>query len=235
MGGRIARPTSFGAWLRTLRIAANLSQVELAQRAGLSAKAIGALERGERRRPRPYTRRRLAAALGGREDEWRPLLSDGASPAPAPSPPPAELGRQPGPHERAAAWELYVELITRIAVAHLSSDRGLLREALDSLYSLFATARIILKRHGAELAGDARVVRLTVAVLDEVLRPVLSEWHPLLLDHESRRPPEVSGVQHERAWARNQELRAVLAATRVCLAQHASRLADLAAEPDVHD
>lgn len=59
--GRAGR---FGQRLRSLREAAALTQEELAHRAGLTSSAIGALERGERRRPYPHTVRALAAALG---------------------------------------------------------------------------------------------------------------------------------------------------------------------------
>jgi len=55
---------SFGERLRRYREAAGLSQEELAERAGISGKAIGALERGERRRPYPATVRQIADALG---------------------------------------------------------------------------------------------------------------------------------------------------------------------------
>jgi predicted ATPase/DNA-binding CsgD family transcriptional regulator/transcriptional regulator with XRE-family HTH domain len=61
MGG--ARSTDFGERLRRLREAAGLSQEELASRAGLAAKGIGALERGERKHPYPHTIRALADAL----------------------------------------------------------------------------------------------------------------------------------------------------------------------------
>ena len=60
--------TSFGTRLKRLREAAGLTQEKLASRAGLTAKAIGALERGERRRPYPHTVRSLADALGLSED-----------------------------------------------------------------------------------------------------------------------------------------------------------------------
>ncbi|MDP9437408.1 MAG: helix-turn-helix domain-containing protein, partial [Actinomycetota bacterium] len=56
--------TPFGAMLKRLRDAAGLTQEELAQRAGLTAKAVSALERGERRRPYPHTVRSLSDALG---------------------------------------------------------------------------------------------------------------------------------------------------------------------------
>jgi len=54
----------FGVQLRHYRELAGLSQDQLAERAGLSAKAIGALERGERRRPHPQTVDLLVKALG---------------------------------------------------------------------------------------------------------------------------------------------------------------------------
>ena len=53
----------FAARLRGVRDAAALTQEELAERAGLTTNAIGALERGERRRPYPDTVRALADAL----------------------------------------------------------------------------------------------------------------------------------------------------------------------------
>ena len=59
----MGRVGPFAQRLRALREAAALTQEELAQRAGLTSNAIGALERGERRRPYPHTVRALAAAL----------------------------------------------------------------------------------------------------------------------------------------------------------------------------
>ncbi|MDQ2831377.1 MAG: helix-turn-helix domain-containing protein, partial [Chloroflexota bacterium] len=46
---------AFGALLRRHRLAASLSQEALAERAGLSANAVAALERGRRSAPRPDT------------------------------------------------------------------------------------------------------------------------------------------------------------------------------------
>jgi predicted ATPase/DNA-binding XRE family transcriptional regulator len=57
------RMSSFGIQLRSLRQATGLTQEELANRAGLTAKGIGALERGERQRPYPHTVRVLADAM----------------------------------------------------------------------------------------------------------------------------------------------------------------------------
>jgi predicted ATPase/transcriptional regulator with XRE-family HTH domain len=68
-------PDSFGARLRRLREDAGLSQEELAEQADLTRKAIGALERGERRRPYPATVRHLAEALGLSAEERATLLA----------------------------------------------------------------------------------------------------------------------------------------------------------------
>jgi transcriptional regulator with XRE-family HTH domain len=54
----------FGAWVRRQRVAAGLSQEDLAERSGLSIRAISDLERGRTTRPYPRTRRLLVTALG---------------------------------------------------------------------------------------------------------------------------------------------------------------------------
>src|SRR3712207_250621 len=77
---------TFGSRLRRLREAAGLTQEELALRAGLSPRAISALERGERQRPYPHTVRTLADARGLSEEERASLLATrprGATAAPA--------------------------------------------------------------------------------------------------------------------------------------------------------
>jgi len=65
----------FGALLRRLREASSLTQEELASRAGLTARGISDLERGERRRPHPHTVRALADALDLPEDERAALIA----------------------------------------------------------------------------------------------------------------------------------------------------------------
>lgn len=65
---------SFGDVLRDLRAARSLTQEELAERAGITVKAVSALERGERRRPYPHTVRSLVDALDLDEEERRRLV-----------------------------------------------------------------------------------------------------------------------------------------------------------------
>jgi predicted ATPase/DNA-binding XRE family transcriptional regulator len=96
------QPPSFGQVLRQLRAAAALSQAELAERAGVSARGISDLERDLRQAPRPETARLLADALA-LDDDARTALLAAAHPAqfPAQSPPPASLaGALPVPLTR---------------------------------------------------------------------------------------------------------------------------------------
>ena len=69
------RGGTFAERLRGLRRAAGLTQEELASLAGLSPNAVGALERGTRRRPYPHTVRALADALGLEEEGRAALLA----------------------------------------------------------------------------------------------------------------------------------------------------------------
>jgi non-specific serine/threonine protein kinase len=55
---------SFSALLRRYRLAAGLTQAELAERAGLSVKGLSLLENGKRQTPYPHTVTLLARALG---------------------------------------------------------------------------------------------------------------------------------------------------------------------------
>ena len=80
--------TTFGTRLKDHRKAAGLSQEELAQRAGLSANAVGQLERGVRKHPYPHTVRSLTDGLGLSEQERSALLASVPgrdSPAPTPT------------------------------------------------------------------------------------------------------------------------------------------------------
>lgn len=78
---------AFGALLQRLRKSAGLTQEELASRAGLTAKAISALERGARKHPYSHTVRSLAEALGVSKEDRASLLAAvrkrGATAAPA--------------------------------------------------------------------------------------------------------------------------------------------------------
>jgi hypothetical protein len=133
------------------------------------------------------------------------------------------------PTQRRAAWALYVELVTRIAVQPLDADQGLLREALTSLHSLFATTRQILRESGPDV-GTAKesVGGIAITVLNRGLRPFLAKWHPRLQAWEVRRPSQLSSKEHEQQWSEEPQLRSDLETLRNDLEQYAYALATIA-------
>jgi hypothetical protein len=131
--------------------------------------------------------------------------------------------------KRQAAWSLYVELVTRIAIQPLKEDEGLLREALTSLYNLFATTREILKAAGPKVgASHNSVGGIAIAVLNRGLRPFLAKWHPLLQTWEAQRSPTLSPREHEKKWAEETELRRELEELRQNLEEYSIALAIIA-------
>lgn len=133
------------------------------------------------------------------------------------------------PTERKAAWALYVELVTRVATEALNEDEGLLREALTSLYSLFASTRQILRDAGPAVGiSHDSLGGLAIGVLNIGLRPFLAKWHPLLLNWEAKPHPDKSAKEHEREWSHENELREKLEVLRHELKTYADALATIA-------
>jgi hypothetical protein len=133
------------------------------------------------------------------------------------------------PTERNAAWELYIELVTRVAVQSLNPQEGLVREAMNSLYSLFGSTREILRRAGPNVgASHDSVGGIAIAVLNNGLRPFLSKWHPLLQEWEEQKAAGVSPQAHEKAWDKEMIVRGELDALRQGLAQYAEALGAIA-------
>lgn len=147
---------------------------------------------------------------------------------------------EPDDEERVAAWEMYVELVTRISVAELKENEGFLREALSSLYTLFDTTRKILRDHGPTVVqpkgnGNLSFGHLAVKILNNIIRPVLAYWHPVLSDYENTKPDDISLLQHEKNWKQNKELRQVLNDVRFVLIEYSNILAQVAGIPNLLD
>jgi len=145
---------------------------------------------------------------------------------------------KPDENEQRAAWELYIELVTRVSVAGLQPEEGLLRESLSSLYIIFNTTRDILRKYGPGIArpktgSDLSFGYLAIHILNFALRPVLSVWHPLLLDYEHTREPATSAFEHEKRWEKEKELRRVLNDTRHILHTYTNILAQVADVPQL--
>jgi len=75
-----------------------------------------------------------------------------------------------------AAWEMYVELLTRIATQPLPDNSGMESSALASVYSLFGITRSILRKYGKDSIGFAKIA---IIVLNQIIRPFTARWHKL--------------------------------------------------------
>jgi predicted ATPase/DNA-binding XRE family transcriptional regulator len=143
---------TFGDLLRHYRIAATLSQEELAGRAGLSARAISDLERGTRRRPYPQTVRALADALrldaAGRESLAAAARAPGASTPPSRPPVQTRAGAELPP--------IPVSLTPLIGRERERAELGqLLRRAGVRLVTLTGPGGVGKTRLALAVAGEA--------------------------------------------------------------------------------
>lgn len=91
----------------------------------------------------------------------------------------ASMEFAPNDVDREAAWELYVELLTRITTQNLPFSDGDEKTALDSVYSIFPTTREILKRKGRQCVGFTKIA---IPVLNQIVRPFTAKWHKLSLN-----------------------------------------------------
>ena len=150
---------------------------------------------------------------------------------------------KPSDKERQAAFDLFIELASRTTTTPLTPTSGLLREALSSLYAFFGITREVLRTHGCDVANSRHDGNLTLAaialrVLNEVIRPCLSKWHPELTSWEEKRVIDGAGatsVEWERAWPHAAECRADLNALRAEIRTYIDSLALIAGTPSLTD
>jgi hypothetical protein len=90
-----------------------------------------------------------------------------------------EMEWNPSEPDKAAAWDLYIELLTRIATQALGENDGDEKTALDSIYSLFPTTRLIIKQNGR---GCIEFTKLAVVVLNQRIRPFTARWHKVSIE-----------------------------------------------------
>jgi hypothetical protein len=83
---------------------------------------------------------------------------------------------RPRNEDKTAAWELYVELLTRIATQPLTDTHGDEQTALTSIYSIFPTTRDVIKRNGKYCI---EFTKIAVLILNQKIRPFTSKWHSL--------------------------------------------------------
>jgi len=135
-------PQRFGQLLKQRRLAAGLTQEELAERAGLSVPSISNLERGVAHTPRKETLRLLADALGLTADEREELLS-------------VARGGHPSPVVSARAASLRLPLTPLLGrECDLDTISALLHDNATRLLTVTGTGGVGKTRLAMELAHD---------------------------------------------------------------------------------
>lgn len=108
----------------------------------------------------------------------------------------AEMEFEAKADDKDAAWEMYVELLTRIITQRLAPASGDEKTALDSVYSLFATTRNILKVRGRNAVSFTKVA---IIILNQIVRPFTAKWHKISLANGFADPEKCNEFRKELA------------------------------------
>ena len=96
--------------------------------------------------------------------------------------------------DKKAAWDMYVELLTRVATQHLEPEHGDEKTALTSIFSLFSITREVLKKHGSDCVEFAKIA---IIVLNQVIRPFTAKWHKKSLENAFESANECASFREE--------------------------------------
>ncbi|MDA1162596.1 MAG: hypothetical protein O3B13_05815 [Planctomycetota bacterium] len=104
-----------------------------------------------------------------------------------------EMEWNPSDEDRHAAWDMYVELLTRIATQPLADEEGDEASALKSLHAIFPLTREIIRSN----FGCVEFTKIAVVVLNQVLRPFTARWHRLSLQSGFENPASCTQFRAE--------------------------------------
>ncbi len=106
----------------------------------------------------------------------------------------ADMEWKPQEKDKEAAWDMYVELLTRITTQPLPDEHGSEISALESIHKLFDITRTILKSHGR---GCNEFAKLAIIILNQIIRPFTSKWHKLSQENAFDDPNHCSTFRQE--------------------------------------
>lgn len=124
-----------------------------------------------------------------------------------------EMDWAPSDVDKDAAWDLYIELLTRITTQNLPDEHGIELTALESVHSLFQITRQTLKNHGRKAIDFSRIA---IIVLNQIVRPFTAKWHKLSQEKAFDNPEHCTQFRKE------------LSELQIQLRGYTSLLADLA-------
>ncbi|MFW1341068.1 hypothetical protein ACEV9T_22825 [Vibrio parahaemolyticus] len=129
-----------------------------------------------------------------------------------------EMQWEPQDEDKAAAWELYIELLTRVTTQDILSHDGDEQAALNSIYSLFEITRNVIKNNGRNCV---EFTKIAIVFMNQIIRPFTSKWHKVSVD---------KGFENESKCI---EFRSELAVLQSELRVYTSMLAEMAGVEDL--
>jgi len=91
-----------------------------------------------------------------------------------------QMNWEPQDADKAAAWDLYVELLTRITTQNLSANEGDEASALSSIHKIFDLTRDVMKKNGR---ACFEFTKIAIVVLNQVIRPFTAKWHKISVNN----------------------------------------------------
>ncbi len=90
-----------------------------------------------------------------------------------------EMEWKPQDDDKNAAWDMYIELLTRVTAQYLYSEYGDEATALESIHKLFNITREIIKKYGRRCEEFSKIA---IVVLNQIIRPFTAKWHKLSME-----------------------------------------------------
>lgn len=101
---------------------------------------------------------------------------------------------KPQDEDKNAAWELYIELLTRITTQPLADAHGDEETALKSIYSIFSITREVIRSNGRHCI---EFTKIAIVVLNQVIRPFTAKWHRMSVQGEFSNPESCQKFREE--------------------------------------
>ena len=105
-----------------------------------------------------------------------------------------EMEWSPQEADKDAAWELYIEMLTRVATQYLEPEYGDEAIALESIHKLFDLTRNIIRSHGRDCV---EFTKIATVVLNQVIRPFTARWHKFSLSGAFKIPEKCEEFRRE--------------------------------------
>ena len=101
---------------------------------------------------------------------------------------------KPKDEDKDAAWELYIELLTRITTQKLPEEHGVEETVLESVHKIFGLTRDIIKNHGRLCI---EFTKIAIVVLNQIVRPFTARWHKELVNNAFNEPSKCKEFRKE--------------------------------------